>query len=459
MLLFQLVQTLNEEELNKLQTITLSPSEQKLLTYCIGIRDKKMFAPTPALTKLQFSTAYLHKLTSIVLDKVLEHLYGTGFDAQISGLAKKVKLVPIIRHLVKIRERQLLKEGSKASLLNFSETAFYFEVGNYSSDYSPKAAQAYYMKCLEYAGKAADATYRVKHETDMLSADINQHNAQGRLTDKKLATLQQRFDVLYTTATKHKLHSLCVRILNINAKLYFDITDAGKAVEYLDKAAAIVTKHSSNVSASQQTELQIYQCRALYFLSRFEESRLAFEAMDLVPRLPLAGVVSADIAKFIQVCLITGHYAKAKHLLDKVFSRFSTAQNSAGVMARLHLVKYLVYVGKYADALQELDKLDQLLRDTKVFQYLIEARMLYTIAQMLDGNQFAAEHSAERSLKFLYSKKQPEQLADFIEGFQLLKAYAKGSSISARLKAIEEKYQYNAYRQYGELFNRMAGTR
>ncbi|MBS1614430.1 MAG: hypothetical protein JST49_16535, partial [Bacteroidetes bacterium] len=116
MLLFQLVQTLSEEELSKLQTIPLSPSEQKLLDYSIGIRDKKIFAPTPALAKLQFSTAYLHKLTSIVLDKVLLHLYG-HFDTQITSLAKKVKLVPIIRHLMKIRERQLLKEGSKANLL------------------------------------------------------------------------------------------------------------------------------------------------------------------------------------------------------------------------------------------------------------------------------------------------------------------------------------------------------
>lgn len=458
MLLFQLVQTLSEEELSKLQTIPLSPSEQKLLDYSIGIRDKKIFAPTPALAKLQFSTAYLHKLTSIVLDKVLLHLYG-HFDTQITSLAKKVKLVPIIRHLMKIRERQLLKEGSKANLLNFYETAFYFEVGNYSSDYSSKAAQVFYAKCVAYAGKAANATYKLKFETDILSADINQHNAQGRLTDKKLNLIQQRFDVLYTAATKHKLHGLCVRILNVNAKLYFDITNANKAVEYLDKAAAIVAKYTSDVSLSQQTELQIYQCRALYFLSRFEESRLAFEAMDLIPRLPLEGVVSADIAKFIQVCLITGHYAKAKLLLDKVFSRFANAQNSAGVMARLHMVKYLVYVGKYADALQELDKLDQLVRDTKVFQYLIEARMLYTIAQMLNGNQYAAEHSAERSLKFLYSKKQPEQLADFIEGFQLLKAYAKGSPITTRQNGILEKYQYNAYRQYGELFNRIRTTR
>ncbi|MBS1612166.1 MAG: hypothetical protein JST49_05045, partial [Bacteroidetes bacterium] len=336
---------------------------------------------------------------------------------------------------------------------------FYFEVGNYSSDYSSKAAQVFYAKCVAYAGKAANATYKLKFETDILSADINQHNAQGRLTDKKLNLIQQRFDVLYTAATKHKLHGLCVRILNVNAKLYFDITNANKAVEYLDKAAAIVAKYTSDVSLSQQTELQIYQCRALYFLSRFEESRLAFEAMDLIPRLPLEGVVSADIAKFIQVCLITGHYAKAKLLLDKVFSRFANAQNSAGVMARLHMVKYLVYVGKYADALQELDKLDQLVRDTKVFQYLIEARMLYTIAQMLNGNQYAAEHSAERSLKFLYSKKQPEQLADFIEGFQLLKAYAKGSPITTRQNGILEKYQYNAYRQYGELFNRIRTTR
>lgn len=456
MLLFQLIQTLSADELEKLALIQLSPSEQKLLGYCIGIREKKIFAPTPALAKLGFSTAYLHKLTSIVLDKVLIHLYGNGFDAQVNGLAKKVKLVPVIRHLMKIRERQLLKQQDRKALLNFYETAFDFEVGNYSSDYNHKIAITCYKKCIEYAGKAADAAYRFKHELDILSADINQQGALSTSrAEKTLDAYQKRFDGMYTIAQKHKIYNLWVKALCINTKLYFDITDTEQALFFLDKAAEIVAQHPKQVSATQQTELQIFQCRALYFSSRFEESRLAFEAMDLIPRLPLEGVVSADVAKFIQVCLITGHYTKAKALLDRVFSRFATAQNSAGAMARLHIVKYLVYVEKYREALTELDRLDQLVRDTKVLQYMVETRMLYTIAQLLDGNRYEAASSAERSLKFLYSKKQPEQMTDFIEGFQLLRAFAKSSPITTRLQAVLYKYQYSAYKQYGELFNRI----
>lgn len=459
MLLFQLVQTLNDDELHKLQTIQLTPNEQKLLDYCISIRDKKLFAPTPALNKLQFSTAYLHKLTSVVLDKVLEHLYTPDFHTQIVNLSKKVKLVAVIRHLLKIHERQLLKDKDRVAMLALYETCFSFEISNYSSDYDKKLIRHYYKKCLEYADKKATPAYIMEMQIDELAADVNITGATGAFKSAKVREVfQKRFDDVFAIGEKYRQYNLLVKTLLVNSIIYFDMSKPDLALPYLEKATKLVEKYTEKIEEKHQLEVSMYNSRALYFLSRFDEAWQQYNTMNIIPRIPVKGIIYADVAKFIQVSLITGHYAKAKELLDAVFGRIIDAQNSAGTMARLHVIKYLVYIGKYKDAIKELDKLDQLVRDTKVFQYIIEARILYSIAELLDGNRYEAALSAERSLKFLYSKKQPEQLADFIEGFQLLKAYAKGSPINARLNAIQEKYQYNAYKQYGELFNRIRTT-
>lgn len=456
MLLFQLVQTLSEEELERLGTITLTPPELKLLQYCIGIKDKKLFAPTPALSKLQFTATHLYKLTSVVLTKVLVHLYGDDFHAQISGLSKKVKLVTVIRHLMKIRERLLLKQKNRDALLAFYETCLEFENTTYSSDYNSKLVAGHYKKCLQYAGKKADAAYIFKLQVDTMAAEVNVMGAKGLFTNKKVRdAYQQKFDDMYIVGEKHKLYNLTIRALLINALFYFDLTKPEFALDYVGKAIALVNKYGDKISDKYKVEVSLYNCRALYFLSRFDESRKGYEAMDVISKMYGGGVINADIAKFIQVCLVTGHYARAKELLDKGFARIMDVQNSAGVMARLHLVKYLIYTAQYKQALQQLDNMEALVRNIKALQYTVEFRMLYTIAKQLSGNSDEAYNSAERALKFLYAKQEPEQLADFIEGFQLLKAFAKGANLNTRLQGILDKYQFNAYMQYGQLFNRI----
>jgi tetratricopeptide (TPR) repeat protein len=456
MLLFYFLKTISEDELARLEQIQLKGQEERFLKYCLSVRNNRIFSYQTALVKLGCSKTYLYKTTSVILGKVLTHLYGPSFNVQITQLSRKVNLVAVMRHLMKIQERQLLKQGDSHELFEFYNMCFTIECGHYASDYDAKLLVYYQKQLITYA--PAKKVKYLNIETQILKArgDMNRDGAMGLLeTEKVFAEYEKQFIQLAQQATAIKQYGLIVMAYTILAVTCLNGNRPQQALEALNKANDVIQKHPDVVSTEQQTETQINYCKVLYISGRYAEAYEAYGQTGIPDLLPRKGVSGADVAKYLQVALVTGNYPKAKYLLDKFFIKFVHGGNSAQAMAQLHYLKYWVYTGAYSKAIELAAPLVKFLKVIKVFQYDVECRILYAIALYFNGNKSEAYDLCERSLKILYAKNDLDAVRDFVEAFQFIKAQCKNGELNKRTTTILHKFQSGTYLQYGALFNRM----
>lgn len=456
MLLFYFLKTINEDELARLKQIQLKGQEERFLNYCLSIRNNRIFSYQTALVKLGCSKTYLYKTTSVILDKVLVHLYGPSFNVQLTQLSRKVNLVAIMRHLMKIQERKLLKEGVAKNLFEFYRTCFNVEMGHYASDYDSKLTGYYYKHAIKYAPAKQVKYLNIEMQLLKARGEMNRDGAAGLLeTEKVFKQYEKEFLQLAQQAIAIKQYGLIVMAHTVLAVTCLNGNRPQQALDALNKANDIIKKHPDAVSTEQQTETQINYCKVLYISGRYNEAYEAYGQTGIPDSLPRKGISGADVAKYLQVALVTGNYPKAKYLLDCFFIKFVQGGNSAQAMAQLHFLKYWVYTGDYDKAIELAVPLLKFLRLIKVFQYDVECRILYAIALYFNGSQLEAYDLCERSLKILYAKKDLDTVRDFVEAFQFIKAQCKNSELNKRTSTILHKFQGGTYLQYGTLFNRM----
>jgi|GEM_PF-5661064 len=456
MLLFYFLKTISEDELARLQQIQLKGQEQRFFNYCLSIRNNRIFSYQTALTKLGCSKSYLYKTTSVILGKVLVYLYGPSFNVQMAALARKVNLVAVMRHLMKIEERQLLKQENKNALFEFYNTCFTIEIGHYASDFDTKLAGYYQKQTIKYTPAKLAKYLNIETQILKARAEMNHDGALGLLDTEKVYTKYNRqFTQLTTDAVTGRFYNLAVSAQTALAMTSLNASRPQIALQALNMANDIIEKYPESITAEQQTETQINYCKVLYTIGSFTDAYNAYALTGIPDALPRKGISGADVAKFMQVALITHNNAKAKYLLDQFFVRFIGAGNSGEAMAQLHFLKYWVYTAAYDKAIKQAELLLVLLKTAKVFQYDVECRILHAMALYFSGKQLEAYNLCERSLKILYAKKDLETVRDFIEAFQFIKAMCKKPELNKRTATILTKFQAGTFLQYGALFNRM----
>lgn len=455
MLLLNLLQVLEPDELEQLKTLPLKGKEALLLDYCLSNRQKKVFSLPRAVKTLQLSNAHLYKLNSVLFDKVLEHLFGNDPLQQLTELATRVQLVPVMRHVMKITERSIKKSGTKQQLFNFYELCFRIESGHFASDFEEKLLRYYQKESIKYY---EGDKVKLRLDTDIKAQKglINYYTALGKLGNKNVFNAHSKaLEKIRAQAHQRKLYETEFHAVLVYSRLYFDTNRPAEVIPHLRKAEQLAEQHSNEIPPLLRTEMKLLFAKALYLTSSFAEAYEQYTALGLQQQPFDKAIIGSDVAKYLQVCLILNRYSEARSAIT-YFQRFYTAQNSAGLMARLHGIKYQVHTGQYTEALAALNELEGLVKTTRIMQYMVEWRLLTAITQQLTGDTHSALGTIGRAIKFLYARNHP-QLRDFIEGFQLLKFYCTGRNkqLDARLKAIDTLYHESSYAQYGVLFDRI----
>lgn len=455
MLLVNLLQVLEPAELERLHQLPLKGKEALVMDYCLANRDKKVFSLPRAVKSLQISNTHLYKLNSVLFDKVLAHLFGSNPLQHLTEMATRLRLVPVVRHVMKITERNIRKSGSKQDLFDFYELCFRIEAGHFASDFDEKLLRYYEKECLKYY---SGDKLKLQLGMDIMAQKglINYHTALGSLGKKNIfkAHSDALIQITSRAAEKHYYESEFHALL-VYSRLYFDTNRPGEVIPHLRKAEAIAGKHGKEIPSLLQMEMKLLFAKALYLTSQFEEAFNQYRALG-IPKQPMdKAIIGSDVAKFMQLSLILGRYEEAKET-SIYFQRFYTANNSAGLMARLHGIKYLVHTGRYHEAYMQLEDIAEMVKTMKIMQYMVEWRLLTALTQQLMGDTHAALLTIGRAIKFLYARNHP-QLRDFIDGFQLLKFLCTypNKQPDARLKAIDKLYHDSSYAQYGLLFDRI----
>lgn len=455
MLLVNLLQVLNAPELERLMQLPLKGKEELLMNYCLDNRQKKVFSLPRAVKSLHLSNSHLYKLNSVLFDKVLEHLFGNDALQQLTELATRVQLVPVMRHVMKITERSIKKTGDKQKLFDFYELCFRIEAGHFASDFSEKLLRYYEKECIKYY-TGDKVKLRLDMDIKAQKGLINYYTAIGLLGKKSVFNAHSNALAQITIqAHQHKLYEIEFHALLVYSRLYFDTNRPGEVIPHLRQAEQLAAKHAKHIPALLRMEIKLLFAKALYLTSNFHEAFAQYAALG-IPKQPMdKAIIGSDVAKYMQLALILQHYDAAKET-EVYFQRFYQANNSAGLMARLHGIKYLVHTGQYMAANSQLDEIENMVKAMKIMQYMVEWRLLKAIAQQLSGDAHGAQTTISRAIKFLYARSHP-QLRDFIEGFQLLKFYCnhRGKKPDARLTAVDELYHQSSYAQYGVLFDRI----
>ncbi|MFN8288144.1 MAG: hypothetical protein U0V74_15415 [Chitinophagales bacterium] len=310
--LLEFVQSFTEEEARLFRQLDLSGNYEVIRDLYANQVAEKNFKEAALPAKLGLTQSHFDKITSVVLNRALQHIYGDKLQTTLQALMHK-GMSALMLHKLKISEREILKDAGKQQLIDFYKAAFENVCNMFHPHYDPKLARSYGNKYLQALGKLksiADEFFVAMkiHCSDMLANSVagNEYgfNTHAWGTLKKWE--QRLKETKNPLAHFHYYFALgnCIKYYGTSAEDF--IAANLKCLELLPKLNEEMQEANTFrlncevgfglIEAGKYAKAEEYYARA--FDSPFSARHIR-------------GYPSGS---YLNVCLINGHYTKAQKI-------------------------------------------------------------------------------------------------------------------------------------------------
>ncbi|MFN8310334.1 MAG: hypothetical protein U0T73_10270 [Chitinophagales bacterium] len=425
-----LIRTFDPAEQLQFKKLDLIGREEMVRDAYLKFFSSGKFVESKIPHQLQLSQKHFDKILSVLLDKTLNSLYGSGPHDMLNALYSK-GLSELMLHEMKIMERRLLKTGDNNSYMTFLKISVEALCRMYHPNYNSKLTHQYGKKYLIALGKKRTIDHEVEtalsiHQADMYAQCFagNEHGFQP----KALAVLNKwekylrphhspfaHFYLNYAFASYYKFFGSDV--MPFNERLQ-------EALKFLQLCSDEVrSKYTFRVYC----ELGMGEVQAENYVA----ARASFDqAFSAIP--DLRSLSCYPKSTYMNICVLTNDLKAAEKMFENYLTpylehgvnrsvRFDVLVN--GIVLRLHQKNWdSAFI--FLSLLKEYKKQEV----TRVAQMLI--RQCENLYFYCSGNYQQSIVIAKRNIKFMLRRENKnEQLHYYKQFFEVLLQCSKAKGV------------------------------
>ena len=177
--LAELVKTFTEEELKQFVFLDVIGKEENVRDAYAQLAREKTFDEATLAASLGLSDVHFRKIGSLLLDKIVERLWGDDYLKKFTDLQNR-GLVDLVFHEIKIEEKRLLKTGDTEAISHYYKAVFDVLRAMFHPKYNSKLTHDYGKKYLASLGKKKRFEDEVEIEMMAINGDILSVRARGK---------------------------------------------------------------------------------------------------------------------------------------------------------------------------------------------------------------------------------------------------------------------------------------
>lgn len=455
-LLFDFIKHLQPEEKQKLATMEVKGRSAEVWDMINKQAERLEFDRDVIEKTLGISSAHFDKITSQLLSRCYEQMYGNDGLTLLHFLSERTAFV---KHYYQEMKRQMgyaEKNATKKELATFYKANVNYI--HYNMPIIHKDEDVLRMLAKKYVAVEKNRNAQMLVECKLMYVQIDKLFAAAEIRNV-MAEQRKKLDALgKLPANADEELAFAYYWLHI----YFNnaIEDFAAALLVTREALEVLSRYSSELNKRQMLRIQLKQAELLYYLSRFEESFVAFDKWILTPEVYALPDSSYYNTKYIQICLITGHLKEAetviktRRILPQAHTRHLMLPRDAISMA-----KYFLFKEQYDKAFEFIQLGFEKNPKGKYFQYEVELRHLQTAYFYLTNQKPLAVQMCNKHIKFLRSHNYGVRQSDFPYFYVLTKSMyekrKKNKPLTGKEQAMLQRYQLGSYGVYGKLLLKM----
>ena len=442
-----LIRVLSPEERELLTTLSLSPKEQQLLHALMKDLDSGKDAKPQIMQTMGWSSSFFDKTCSVLLTKAYTVLAPENENAIFVFLNRK-NLDALNRHELNKREKQLLKEGDSKALDAFFLSAFMMARSTNFDRYDPELCQQYAHKYLNN-GSAKSSCEHARIQLLHLFVLLHYLNSVHPKTFDAVA-LHEEIDKCEALLNDECEANARFELLKTRATLQRIEGRLEEGIDNLERALRLCEEHNQKFRPFDAVFVQLQIAEMLRDVGRFAES------FELYHRLfenheNMLSSLFYHINRYAESAVLNKQADLALRVLEKYLARFIDGQHTAvATNACLSFAKALIVAGRFDEAQRYVQLGFQLGDKTLFFDAEIELRNLQVVCCFLEQDFATAEMLAQKSIKFLRSKKQSAAIRQYTTFYTLCLALIDLRLSTKKLsKKAEQAFEFFSQGKFG----------
>lgn len=455
-LLFDFLKTVLYQDKNKLAALKPGGKSGQVWQMLNQQALQKHFDRELIETSLKISSSHFDKITSQLLAKCYEHLFGNDKAQLLSYLSQQG---PLLKHFY-----QELKRQSNFAEKNFSpaQRALFYknavDLIHFNMPIMHKDEEVLRALANKYLSIEKNRNARLLIECRLMYVHIDKLFA-AALVHAQATEVRKQIDALGALPDDAD-EELAFAWWWLNIYFYHATENFGQAAKVAKQAIAALSTYQSALNSYNILRIKLKLAELLYYNSRFEESFKGFQKLLKANEPDNIPDSRFYIAKYLQVCLITDNLNEAKDTLDNYFKKpVSYLKEILLPRDIISFAKYYLFTGDYDEAFEFIQLGFARNPKGQYFQYEVELRNLQTAYFFLTRQKKLALQMCNKHIKYLRSHNYGIRQSDFPYFFVLTKAIydktERDKNLTVREEQMLQRYQQGSYAVYGKLLLKM----
>ena len=455
-LLFDFLKHLQERDKHRLKSLIVKGRSAQVWAMLNQQAMQLHFDRRKIETTLKISSAHFDKITSQLLSKCYEHLFGANSIELLLFLSERAAFVKNYYQEMKRQMSFAEKNFTKQQLAEFYKANVNFI--HFNMPIIHKDEKVLRMLADKYLAIEKNRNAKLLIECKLMYVQIDKLFAAALIREKK-SEQKKKMDALGALPDDANEE---LAFAYYWVKIYFNnaIEDFEQSLVVTREALAVLKKYKSEQNQTQILRIELKEAELLYYLSRFEESFKSFERWMKMPQADKLPDGSYYATKYLQVCLVTNHLDEAKRILDS--KQTLPASHLREVLLPRDIIsyaKYYLFSGDYEQAFDFIQLGFEKNPKGRYFQYEVELRNMQTAYFFLTNQKKLAVQMCNKHIKYLRSHGYGIKQSDFPYFYVLTKAMfekkQRGKKLSAKENEMLQRYQLGSYAVYGKLLLKM----
>ncbi|HLP50892.1 MAG TPA: hypothetical protein VK154_08405 [Chitinophagales bacterium] len=455
-LLFDFLKHLQPDEKKKLLSLQLKGRSAEVWDMINRQAEKQLFEREKIETALGISSAHFDKITSQLLARCYEQIFGSDGLQLLDFLSDRAAFVKHYYQEMKRQMNHIEKTGTKKQQAEFYKANINYI--HYNMPIIHKDEVVIGTLADKYIAIEKNRNAKMLVECKQLYVQIDKLFAAALIrsvSDEQRKKIEAMGPLPEDADEELAFAYYWLRIYFNNA-----IEDFAQSFKVTREALQVLSRYKSAQNTRQMLRIELKQAELLYYLSRFEESFQYFKKHIYTVQTEHLPDSSFYYTKYIQICLITGNIDEAgkiitgKNMVPREHMRELILPREIISLAKFHL-----FNGDYDQAFEFIQLGFEKNPKGKYFQYEVELRNMQTAYFYLTNQKRLAVQMCNKHIKYLRSHGYGIRVSDFPYFYVLTKAMyekkKKGKPLSAKEQTMLQRYQLGSYAVYGKLLLKM----
>lgn len=445
-------------ELHKLKLQPLKGNEYEVLLETIKHCNNPDCSDEYIQHKLQLSKSYFDKINSVLLNKCTTILAGSNSYEDAFSLYLEKDISDLVKHELKIREKQILKSGTKDEIAHFYYIAFQnlrrIPASDYNDDLAETTANKYLLN-KEQCTEADELEIRAMLEVT-------------RAFIKAVTGEMKKYEPFFV----EKMKAISTQIENkpyYNAHFHYQLAWANYYDYYTSNFPDLVNALKTALTYYEKAKGTISETYKIYAItklakaychgSHFEEAlKIYQEAFDLfgnqLTRNPYHPTMYAIVS------IINGKYAEAEVIMNNNLQHLLNSEKPGTLDFDIYRTYAILYMNqaKFDKAFLYLEEALKFRRTGISLLGDILLRMVHNAFFVLSGDLATAKATLARNFKFLSSKENDPMVQEYTSYFKMLKQiirYREGKKLPKDFAEQLAPFRQGIMKLYGDLLDKM----